>query len=138
MAERGVRSDPGGVVGWSAIGPGNIGGRTRAIVFDPDDPDVMYAAGVAGGIWKSTDAGANWNVADDLMLNLAVSTIVIDPGTGEGFLGGRPGVRGLGIFKSTDAGATWTQLPGTVTGVPEGAFHYVNKLVISPNDPTRI
>ncbi|MBN2559936.1 MAG: hypothetical protein JXQ75_03275 [Phycisphaerae bacterium] len=140
------RSLPGGVQGWNAIGPGNIGGRTRAIVFDPQDPDIMYAAGVAGGIWKSTDAGANWTVTDDLMLNLAVSTIAIDPsnsnilyaGTGEGFLGGRPGVQGLGIFKSTDAGATWTQLAGTVTGVPEGAFYYVNKLVISPNDPTRI
>ncbi|MFH1419953.1 MAG: hypothetical protein ABII12_16895, partial [Planctomycetota bacterium] len=137
---------PGDVQGWNALGPGNIGGRTRAIVFDPQNPDIMYAAGVAGGIWKSTNGGVEWAVTDDLMLNLAVSTIAIDPsnsnilyaGTGEGFLGGRPGVQGLGIFKSTDAGATWAQLAGTVTGVPEGAFHYVNKLVISPNDPTRV
>jgi len=145
LAEGGTRTLPGDIIGWNEIGPGNIGGRTRAIVFDPVNPDTMYAAGVAGGIWKSTDAGAGWAVTDDLMLNLAVSAISIDPsnpdilyaGTGEGFLG-RPGVQGLGIFKSTDAGATWAQLPGTVTGVPEGAFHYVNKLVISPNDLTRI
>jgi photosystem II stability/assembly factor-like uncharacterized protein len=146
LAERDTRTLPGGITGWNEIGPGNIGGRTRAIVFDPVNPDTLYAAGVAGGIWKSIDAGAGWAVTDDLMLNLAVSTIAIDPtnpdilyaGTGEGFLGGRPGVQGLGIFKSTDAGATWAQLPGTVTGVPQGAFHYVNKLVISPNDSARI
>ena len=145
-ARRGRRSQPGGIIGWSPIGPGNIGGRTRAIVFDPINPDIMYAAGVAGGIWKSIDGGASWSVADDLMLNLAVSAIAIDPtdgnvlyaGTGEGFLGGRPGMQGLGIFKSTDSGATWSQLPATVTGVPTGAFYYVNKLVISPNDHSRI
>jgi photosystem II stability/assembly factor-like uncharacterized protein len=139
-------SSPGGIVSWNALGPGNIGGRTRAIVFDPTNPNTVYAAGVAGGIWKSTDGGLTWNVADDLMLNLAVCALAIDPtnpnvlyaGTGEGYYGSNVFVRGLGIFKSTDAGATWTQLPGTVSGVPAGAFYYVNKVRISPNDPNRI
>ena len=62
---------------------------------------------------------------------------VLYAGTGEGFLAGVM-VRGLGIFKSVDAGDTWTQLPGTVQGVPTGAFYYVNKIVISPNDSNRI
>ncbi|MHC4233604.1 MAG: WD40/YVTN/BNR-like repeat-containing protein [Planctomycetota bacterium] len=136
---------PGGVLGWTWLGPGNVGGRTRTIVIDPNSPNIMYAAGVAGGVWKSTDAGASWNETDDTMLNLAVTTIAMDPtnssilyaGTGEGFFNS-VFVRGLGIFKSTDAGANWTQLSGTVTGVPTGAFYYVNKIVISPNDPSRI
>jgi len=106
----------------------------------------MYAGGVAGGIWKSTDGGASWNVADDLLINLAVTSIALDPndtsvlyaGTGEGVLTGSPGVRGLGIFKSVDAGATWTQLESTVNVVPPSAFHYVNEVVISPNDSNRI
>ena len=34
------------------------GGRTRAIVIDPTGPNVMYAGGVAWGIWTFTDAGA--------------------------------------------------------------------------------
>ena len=131
---------------WTSIGPGNIGGRTRAIAIDPNNSAIMHAAGVAGGIWKSTDAGATWRVIDDLMLNLAVCTIVIDPndsnilyaGTGEGYYGSDVFVRGLGIFKSIDAGETWEQLQGTVTGVPTGAFYYVNKLVISSNNSNRI
>ncbi len=145
LAGEGRGRGPGGISSWQSIGPGNIGGRTRSIVIDPVTPDTMYSGGVAGGIWKSTDAGASWDPADDLMLNLNVCALVIDPsntsvlyaGTGEGVFSGNAS-RGLGIFKSTDAGASWNQLPGTVSGVPEGAFRYVNELVISPNDTNRI
>jgi len=146
-----VREQAGGIAAassaaWSWLGPGNRGGRTRAFAIDPNVPDIMYAGGVAGGIWKTTDGGASWNVADDLLINLAVTSIALDPndtsvlyaGTGEGVLTGRPGVRGLGIFKSVDAGATWTQLESTVDVVPSSAFHYVNEVVISPNDSNRI
>lgn len=33
--------------GWTPLGPGNIGGRTRALVVDPTNPNVMFAGGVA-------------------------------------------------------------------------------------------
>jgi hypothetical protein len=36
---------------WQPLGPGNVGGRTRAILIDPVTPGTMYAAGVAGGVW---------------------------------------------------------------------------------------
>ncbi|MCP4593550.1 MAG: hypothetical protein GY842_22665 [bacterium] len=144
--ERGSRVSAGGIVGWNDIGPGNIGGRTRTIVIDPVNPDTMYAAGVTGGIWKSTDAGTSWQVTDDFLPNLAVSTIVMDPtnpnvlyaGTGEGFFGSWATHRGLGIFKTVDAGGSWDLLSGTVDDVPAGSFYYVNKLVISPNNVNRI
>ncbi len=135
---------PGGILGWQSIGPGNVGGRTRAIAIDPTDPDRMFAAGVAGGIWRSHDAGASWMPVDDLMLNLAVCTLAIDPtnpdvlyaGTGEGF-GNGIFLDGLGIFKSIDGGFSFEQLPATAPAVTS-AFSYVNDLVISPNDPTRL
>jgi photosystem II stability/assembly factor-like uncharacterized protein len=146
MNRTGPQSGPGGITSWNELGPGNVGGRTRAIVIDPTNSNIMYAAGVAGGVWKSTDAGASWNPTDDLMLNLAVCALAIDPtnpnvlyaGTGEGYYSASVFVRGLGIFKSTDAGATWNQLSGTVNGVPSGAFYYVNKVRISPNDPNSV
>ncbi|MEE8169066.1 MAG: hypothetical protein V3T70_00830, partial [Phycisphaerae bacterium] len=146
LAPAGDLPRPGGILGWTTLGPGNIGGRTRALAIDPQNPSVLYAGGVAGGIWKSTDAGASWSPLDDAMLNLAITTIVINPlntnilyaGTGEGFRNG-DSVRGLGVFKSTNAGATWTQLASTVgPTVPEGAFYRVNDLALSPSDPDRI
>ena len=137
---------PGGIHKWRSLGPDNIGGRTRALVINPVNPSVMYAAGVAGGVWKSVDAGANWSPTDDFMANLAVVSLAMDPadpdvlyaGTGEGVYTHNIFLQGLGIFKTTDGGASWQQLPGTVSGVPSGAFHYVNKVVISPNDSQRV
>lgn len=136
--------DKGVPVSWAEIGPGNIGGRTRAIVINPVDPNIMYAAGVAGGVWKSIDAGASWTATDDFMLNIAVASLAMDPGdpdilyagTGEGFFNS-DGVRGLGIFKTVDAGATWTQLAGTVDGtVSFGAFFRVNDVLVSSANNT--
>ena len=131
----------GGVRGWKSLGPGNIGGRTRAIVIDPVNTNVMYAAGVAGGVWKSTDAGASWLPLDDLMLNLAVCSLVIDPfdsnvlyaGTGEGWFLSSVFVQGFGIFKSTDA---WRDLGSArrarSTACRPARSTIVNRLVMSP------
>ncbi len=136
----------GGITSWDEVGPGNIGGRTRAILINPQDPQIMYAAGVGGGVFKSVNAGASWFPLDDFLANIAVNSMAMDPtdpdiiyaGTGEGFFNS-DAIRGLGIFKTTDAGATWTQLAGTVDGsVPTGAFYQVNKLQVSPNDPNRV
>lgn len=126
---------------WSSLGPGNIGGRTRALLIHPANPQVMYAAGVAGGVWKTINSGETWTPLTDLMANLAVCSMVMDPknpeviyaGTGEGFFN-IDGVRGAGIFKTTDGGQTWSRLSGTAT--PD--FHYVNDLVISPTNNRRI
>jgi uncharacterized repeat protein (TIGR01451 family) len=123
-----------GVLGtWQPLGPGNVGGRTRAIIIDPVTPNTMYAAGVAGGVWKSTNAGASWSALDDFMANIAVTSMAFEPGnsnviyagTGEGFFNG-DAVRGAGIFKSTDAGATWTRLASTTTS----DFFYVQDIVV--------
>ena len=126
---------PGVVKEWENLGPGNIGGRTRALIIDPQTPDIMYSAGVAGGIWKSTDAGANWAPLDDMMVNLAVTTLTLSPtdnktiyaGTGEGFFNG-DALRGDGVFKSVDAGETWQQIASTSNN-PD--FRYINKIEAS-------
>ena len=116
VSTRGAVAGPGEIESWTDLGPGNIGGRTRTLVFDPIDPDIMYSGGTSGGVWKSTDGGASWTALDDTMANLAITSIVMDPtdpdilyaATGEGFFGGTgPAGRGFGVFKTTDAGATW-------------------------------
>lgn len=45
---------------WTERGPGNVGGRTRALLVDPADPSMhtWWAGSVSGGLWKTTDGGA--------------------------------------------------------------------------------
>lgn len=132
----GSASTSGALGTWQSIGPGNVGGRTRALVIDPVNPDVMYAAGVAGGIWKTTNAGNAWSPLNDFLANIAVTCLAMDPsnpntiyaGTGEGFFNA-DGVRGAGIFKTTDAGAHWTRLAATIANAN---FFFINDIVVSP------
>ena len=132
---------------WTPLGPGNVGGRTRVLVIDPRDPRRLVAAGVSGGLWRSADGGASWQPVGDLLANLAVNSLAMDPedpdvlyaGTGEGYFRevvrgtGLP-LRGGGIFKTTDGGATWELLDST-TG-PD--FFWVNDLIVSHNDRARV
>ena len=133
---------------WQFLGPGNIGGRTRALVFDPTDDNVMYAGGISGGVWKSTNGGESWTPIGDALVNLDVSSIVIDhndrqtlfAGTGEGYFredvrGTALPLRGDGIFVTHDGGASWTQLASTASN---DDFRWVNSIVMSPTDSRRL
>lgn len=130
------RPEVGGLqrTGWKWLGPGNVGGRTRAIAIHPTDPRIMWVAAVAGGVWKTTDGGRIWGPLADFMASLNISTLILDPrnpdvlyaGTGEGFYN-LDAFRGAGIFRSSDGGATWQQVPQTNTA----SFVFVNRLAIS-------
>lgn len=138
-----VSAAPGAALGtWSNVGPANQGGRTRAILIHPTQPNIMYAGGVAGGVWKTLDGGTTWATTTDLqMSNLAVVSLAFDPanpsviyaGTGEGF-GNLDGIRGAGIFRSTDAGVTWTHLASTANA----NFHFTLDLVVSTRSSQRL
>lgn len=122
---------------WTELGPGNIGGRTRAMVIDPTTPNTMYAAGVGGGVWKSTNGAASWAPVSDTMANIAVTSLAMDPtnssilyaGTGEGSFN-VDAIRGAGIFKTTHGGGSWTQLAST-TG---SNFFFVNDVIVAPSN----
>jgi len=93
----------------------------------------MWAGSVGGGVWRTEDGGASWQPVDDLMANLAVCCLVMDPtnpnvlyaGTGEGFAN-VDAIRGAGIFRTAD-GETWAQLPATAGD----DYRKVNRLAIS-------
>jgi hypothetical protein len=110
---------------WIERGPNNVGGRVRAIMFDPNDATFkrVFAGGVSGGLWVNNDITTNtaWtrvNVPE----NLSVSSITYDPnntnvfylGTGESYVGGD--VNGDGVWKSTNGGTTWNRVFGGITG----------------------
>ncbi|MQP24502.1 T9SS type A sorting domain-containing protein [Flavobacterium sp. LMO8] len=110
---------------WVERGPNNVGGRVRAIMFDPNDPTFkrVFAGGVSGGLWVNNDITTNtaWTRVN-IPENLAVSTLTVDPnnsnifyvGTGESYVAGD--VNGNGVWKSTDGGTTWTNIFGGITG----------------------
>ncbi len=125
---------------WQERGPNNVGGRTRALMFDPNDADSkkVWAGGVGGGLWFTddiTDEDAEWTPVNDFWANIAISAIAYDAtdtdvfyvATGEGWFNA-DAIRGGGIFKSEDGGETWEQLAATT----DALFQNIQDLVVHP------
>ncbi|MEM9990777.1 MAG: hypothetical protein AAF738_03380, partial [Bacteroidota bacterium] len=125
-------------------GPNNIGGRTRTILIDRNDPsgNTVWVGAVSGGIWKTTNIKASdpqWISYGDDFANLTVGSMAQDPsnpqimyiGTGEFYAGGGSSFVGFGIFRSIDGGATWTSIPSTIQGVAANAFEYTNDMLVT-------
>ncbi len=129
----------GDLFSWEEI-PSNTGGRTRAIMYDPNDPDhaKVWAGGVTGGLWYRDNirASGKWEPVDDFWSSLAVSCITYDPndpsvfyvGTGEGqtavVIYRESSGRGAGIWKSANGGLDWSLLASTED------FEYVSDIAV--------
>lgn len=130
---------------WVERGPNNVGGRTRAIMFDPNDATnkKAWAGGVTGGLWYNNDItnpNSQWVSQNDFWDNLSITAIVYDPtntntfyiGTGEGWGSSVSGGRGAGIWKSTDGGLTFSQLSAS------NSFYFVNDLMVRDENGTGV
>ncbi len=126
---------------WIQRGPNNVGGRTRALVWDPNDSKgkKVWAGAVTGGLWYNNDitsATSTWISVSSVWANITVSCIAFDPnntqimyvGTGEGWGSTTSTSRGQGIYKSTDGGNSFTLLSSTTT------YMYVNDIVVWNNN----
>lgn len=137
-------------INWSFKGPDNVGGRTRALLIDRTDTNHMYAGGVSGGLWESTNAGQSWFPYDNSFSVVNISCIAQAPngtiyvGTGSTFeresnnkaLGSN--FVGTGLYKLTGNG-TYENLQA-----PSASLNYnvpwskVNEIAIDPNNSQRM
>lgn len=121
---------------WEFSGPHNIGGRITDIEIPSSQGQTYYIGAASGGIFKTTDAGANWLPIFDEQEVLSIGDIEISKtnnnliwvGTGEVNAGGGSlAYDGDGIYKSEDAGLTWQ-----VKGLPDVGS--IGKILIDPTD----
>lgn len=100
-----------------------VSGRMNAIAVDPTNPDIVYAGGAQGGVWKTRNARSpepHWVPLTDDQASLAVGAIAIDPvnpdiiyvGTGEANRS-CDSYYGQGVLRSADGGKHWTLLGNT-------------------------
>ncbi len=86
---------------------------------------MIYLGTAGGGVWKSTNDGANWTALTDNQPSLATGALALDPadatdntlyvGTGEAN-NNADAYNGVGVLKTTNGGQTWTLLGGNFFG----------------------
>ncbi|HTV60051.1 MAG TPA: hypothetical protein VMJ93_14365 [Verrucomicrobiae bacterium] len=119
---------------WRLIGPFR-GGRTIAAAGVPGKPYEYYFGGVAGGVWKTENAGLTWTPIFDKEPIASIGAIavaasepeVIYAGSGEADM--RSDISfGDGMYKSTDGGATWKNI-----GLEDS--QQIGSVIVDPHDP---
>jgi len=129
---------------WTSLGPDKVDmvapmqsshitqGVVRSVAIHPTNANIILAASVSAGIWRSSDGGSTWNcVTTDLLVGFV---------DGIAFCKNSPNVvyaaSNSGALKSTDGGLSWNQTGLDWTGYyPSGGG--ANNMVVDPNNPDR-
>lgn len=122
-------------VRYRCIGPSR-GGRVVAVAADPVRKYVFYFGAVAGGVWKSDDAGQYWeNITDGFLSTSSIGALAVAPSDGNVIYAGTGETtirldvtHGDGMYKTTDGGVTWRHI-----GLADS--RHIGEIRVHPNDP---
>lgn len=91
------------------------GTHPESIAFDPINPGIAYCGTFGKGIWKTADAGQNWNkIGNGFISSPNVSSVSVSPlekGT-EGFNVVYAGTEPSKFYRSIDGGHSWGRMSG--------------------------
>ncbi len=124
---------------WTALGPAptrngqviippnnEICGAIQAIAAHPTNANILYIAGVGGGVWRTANATAStptWTPQMDAQASLNIGAVEFDTtdGTFQTLVAGSArlssfgavGGSRIGVLRTTDGGSNWTVLGGS-------------------------
>jgi photosystem II stability/assembly factor-like uncharacterized protein len=102
------------------------------MVFDPRDPNCIYAAIEQGALLKTRDGGQSWRELDsysrpDDRAYRDIHQVMLLPSDPETVFM----TTGVGLYKSTDGGESWERLTGE-----EFRLAYPDHMALSPDEKT--
>ncbi len=149
--DRGLYRTGDGGKSWEKVLEISENTGVNEVVFDPRNPDVLYASsyqrrrhvwvllngGPEGAIYKSTDGGDTWTKLENGLpkgdvgrIGLAVSPAAPDTVYAVIEATGKEN----GFYRSTDAGASWEKRSDYTAGSPQ----YYNEIIADPKKEDRV
>jgi autotransporter-associated beta strand protein len=95
--------------------------RDTAYILEPAPTDSVALGNIQGRIYKTTDAGQNWTAIGNSLPDVPTWSLVVDPRTGNLYVG-----NDVGVYVSADQGATWAPFGSGMPNVQ------VRQMIINP------
>lgn len=142
----GVSKTADGAEKWVPASNGLTSRTVFCLAIDPKNPKVLYAGTETGGLFKTSDSGANWEAVggdiwtaklimeglaaptDDIPSTPMVTSIAVNPVNTSIVYAANPN----GVYRSADAGKTWEQINTGLTNTT------VKSLAVSNSQPVRL
>ncbi|PYJ65140.1 MAG: hypothetical protein DME76_18660, partial [Verrucomicrobia bacterium] len=126
---------------WARIGPRHgfaYEASVRCIAMHPRQPNILFA-GTEKGLYRSEDAGANWQFVDSALNSYYIWAFAIDPVNPEIMFAGSGTPTPPAIFRSTDGGKHWEKQPAEIAAECENVgTPRVTGIAVDPVEPKNI
>jgi hypothetical protein len=150
---------------FTALGPsplgnsatGGVSGRSNAVLFHPNNPEIAFMGSDGGGVWKTTNCctvDTVWQNKTDIpeIVNSSIGDLTMDPNNPDTLYAATGDLRfgsfsfgSNGVLKSTDGGETWQVkgadvfnpfYPPSANGFPQ--YQAIGKVAVDPNNANTV